>query len=125
MKIMVVDDHPGFRQVMISLLQTTGAEILECEDGVRAIREYSNFQPDVVLMDIAMKGMDGLTATRQITTRFPSARVFILTQFDDPDLRQAAKQAGATGYLRKDDLSPLQRLFECPRPGSSGNPEPV
>jgi DNA-binding NarL/FixJ family response regulator len=110
MRIMLVDDHPGFRKVVMALLQLPGAEFLECEDGLKALREYPRFRPDVVLMDIEMKGLDGLNATIQITTAFPGARVFMLTQYDDPDLRLAAEKAGAAGYFLKDDLQQMQNL---------------
>ncbi len=125
MKIMLVDDHPAFRQVVKTLLQGTGAEFAECEDGSEAVREYPRFRPDLVLMDIAMKGLDGLKATRQIKTSFPAARVFMLTQYDDADLRLAAEQAGAAGYLLKDDLSQLQLLLKSPEPKSRADSSPT
>ncbi len=107
---MLVDDHAAFRQVVRAMLQGPGAEFVECEDGLDAVREYVRARPDVVLMDIAMKGLDGLNATIQIRTAFPQARVFMLSQYDDPDLRSAAREAGAAGYLLKDDLSQLGAL---------------
>ncbi len=110
MKIMLVDDHPGFRRVVKALLQAPGAEFVECQDGLDAVREYVRTRPDLVLMDVAMKGLDGLNATIQIRTACPEARVFMLTQYDDPDLRSAALEAGAAGYLLKDDLSQLRSL---------------
>ncbi len=118
---MLVDDHAGFRQVVQNLLQAAGVEWAECEDGAEAVREYPRVRPDVVLMDIAMKGLDGLQATRQIRRAFPEARVIMLTQYDDPDLRLAAKEAGAVGYLLKDDLSQLQLVLSSPEPGRSTN----
>lgn len=110
MRIMLVDDHPGFRQVIKALLQASGAEFVECEDGLEAASEYVRTHPDLVLMDIAMKGLDGLNATIRIRTACPDARVFMLTQYDDPDLRSAAREAGASGYFLKEDLSQLPGL---------------
>ena len=109
-RIMLVDDHPGFRELVKSLLGAPGAEFVECEDGLDAVREYVRARPDLVLMDISMKGLDGLNATVQIRTACPEARVFMLTQYDDLDLRAAAREAGAAGYLLKDDLSQLRNL---------------
>jgi DNA-binding NarL/FixJ family response regulator len=57
-----------------------------------------------------MKAMDGLEATRQIINHFPGVKVCILTQYDDPSLREAAHEAGACGYLLKDDLSHVQNF---------------
>ncbi len=113
---MLVDDHPGFRQVVKTMLQTGGVEFVECEDGDAAVREYSRFRPDLVLMDIAMKSLDGLSATARIKSRFPTARILMLTGYDDPHLRLAAEQAGAAGYLLKDDLVQLQLLLHPPAP---------
>ncbi len=121
MTIMVVDDHPGFRQVVKALLQAKGADIVECEDGLEAVRAYARARPDLVLMDISMKGLDGLNATIQIKTACPTARVFMLTQYDDPDLRSAAEEAGADGYLLKDDLSQLHALLQSGAAGAVPN----
>ncbi len=107
---MLVDDHAGFRQVVKALLQDAGAEFIECGSGREAVRDYVRMQPDLVLMDIAMKDVDGLTATAQIKSAAPTARIVMLTQYDDPELRTAAERAGAAGYLLKDDLSQVQRL---------------
>lgn len=107
MKIMIVDDHSGFRQVVRTMIQSTGAEIVECEDGAQALKQYPSCRPDLVLMDIEMRGLDGLQATARIKASFPTARILMLTQYDDPELRVAARKAGATGYLLKDNLSQL------------------
>lgn len=125
MKIMLVDDHPGFRRVVKILLQNTKAEFVECDDGSDAVRSYATAQPDVVLMDIAMKGLDGIKATLRIRTAFPAARVFILTQYDDPDLRTAAREAGASGYFLKDDLSQVQTLVRSLTPGTETGESPI
>lgn len=109
---MIVDDHAGFRQVVQAMLQTMGAEIAECADGLEAVARYAEFQPHMVLMDVAMKGLDGLRATAQIKARFPAARVLILTEYNDRRLQRAAMQAGACGYLLKEDLSQLQSVLQ-------------
>ena len=110
---MLVDDHAAFREMVRTLLRTTDAAIIECEDGWEAATRYADFQPDIVLMDLAMPGLDGLGATAQIKARFPTARIVILTQYDDPDLRLAARQAGACDCLSKHDLSRLDRLVQA------------
>ncbi len=113
---MIVDDHAAFRQVVLMGLKTLEAESTECADGQEAVAQYPQFRPEIVLMDIAMKGLDGLDATAQIKARFPDAQIFILTQHDDPGLREAALQAGACRYLLKDDLSQLWALLRSPPP---------
>ncbi len=109
---MLVDDHAAFRQVVKTVLQPLGAQFVECQDGQEAVAAYPQLQPDVVLMDIAMKGTNGLTATAQIVGRFPDARIVILTQYDECELRSAAEQAGACGFLVKDDLAQVRTLLQ-------------
>ncbi len=107
---MIVDDHVDFRRLVRLLLQPIGAEFIECNNGLEALEQCAQFPPDLVLMDIEMTGMDGLSATAQITTHFPAASVIILSQYDDPDLRAAAQAAGACGYVLKENLSQLSGI---------------
>lgn len=119
MKILIVDDHTAFRQMVKTVLAALPAEFAECADGQQAVAHYRQFRPDIVLMDIAMKDQDGLKTTAQIKALFPDARVFMLTQYDDPDLREAAQRAGACGYVLKENLPQLQALLQArPVPGS-------
>jgi len=68
---MVVDDHPGFRRLVSNLLKGEGREFLECADAESSVRDYPQFRPDLVLMDIAMQGVDGIHATKQLKASFP------------------------------------------------------
>ena len=81
------------------------AEVVgECSDGREALAEYRRLRPDVVVMDVEMKDLDGIAATRQILDADPQARVVIVTNHDNEDLRRAARQAGAVRYIVKEDL---------------------
>ncbi len=119
MRILIIDDHAAFRQVVKMRLRAAGVDWVECEDGKNAVAQYPLVLPDLVLMDISMKEMDGLRATAQIKARDPGARIVILTEYDDPDLRQAAEQAGACDYLLKEDLSRLSELLRSLSFGTS------
>ena len=66
-------------------------------------------------MDIGMGKLDGLEATRRIISSYPLARIVMLTQYDDPALRQAAREAGAQGYFTKGNLLPLRQMLEGER----------
>jgi two-component system chemotaxis response regulator CheY len=123
LKIMIVDDHVPLRRLVKSLLRPLASEVVECGNGQEAVDRYPQVQPDVVLMDIAMKPLDGLQASRQITARFPHARIFILTQYDEAGLRASAKRAGARGYLLKDNLLELPQLIEEQTRGGPGRRE--
>ncbi len=111
MRLMLVDDHAAFREVVKTVLKKPGMEFLECETGQEAVAAFPRFNPDFVLMDIAMKGLDGLQAAARIKNSFPGARILMLTQYDDADLREAALKAGACGYVLKEDLAELEPLL--------------
>ena len=110
MRVLVVDDDPAVRKLVRFLLGDV-AEVHECEDGAEALPAYERHEPDWVLMDLSMRGVNGLAALRQILAAHPEARVAILTQHDSPTLRSAAAQAGARRYFLKDDLTQLRALF--------------
>jgi DNA-binding NarL/FixJ family response regulator len=100
------------RRLIRSLVASVAGEICECADGAEVLALYNLEQPDFVLMDIQMEGMHGITATRRIKATDASARVVIVTDYDQPDLREAAGQAGACGYVLKENLLELVRLLK-------------
>lgn len=102
--IVVVDDHPVVRNGLVSLLRTIPQlEVVgEAADGETAVQVVDEHQPDVVLMDVRMPGMDGIEATRIIREQTPRSRVLILTMHDDDATVFTAMKAGAQGYLLKE-----------------------
>ncbi len=112
MKILIVDDRePARRMIKRYLCHLTG-EFGECTDGADALDAYRAFMPDWVLMDWEMKQMDGLAAMRDIIRAFPAARIVMVTQYCDVELRRAANEAGACGFFPKDDLLDLSEFFK-------------
>jgi CheY-like chemotaxis protein len=109
---LIVDDYAPMRQTLRALLSPIASAIREATDGAEAMRLFTEEQSDWVIMDIQMKPVSGLEATRTIRARFPAARIIIVTQYDDSDLRAEAARAGACAYLLKDDLAALIRFFE-------------
>ncbi len=111
MTILIVEDSEPMRQLLKKLLGDLAETIIECEDGAQALEAYRLCQPDWVLMDIRLKEMDGLAATRQINAAFPEAKIVIVTSYDDNRLRVAANNAGACGYVHKDNLLELRQIL--------------
>jgi DNA-binding NarL/FixJ family response regulator len=85
--------------------------VWECSDGRQALAAFQEYRPDIVLMDVQMPDMDGLTATKQIRDLEPSACIVMVTDHDDDDLRKAAAEAGASDYLLKQDLMNLSEVL--------------
>ncbi len=102
-RVLLVDDHPLFRDGLASLLERDGRfqVVGQAGDGEAAVAAAARLNPDIVLMDIQMPGMDGLEATRRLMAAQPDLKVIMLTVSDqDEDLFEAIK-AGAQGYLLK------------------------
>jgi two-component system KDP operon response regulator KdpE len=111
MTILIVDDNPAVRRLIRTVIAASKADVVECMNGVEAVAAYGDRHPDVVLMDLDMPELDGLSATRQIRAADPAAHIIVVTNYDDPDLREAAQHAGARDYVLKANLLDLQRLL--------------
>jgi CheY-like chemotaxis protein len=112
MTVLIVEDNAGVRLLIRHEIDKATTQIWECHDGADALSFYDNHRPDVILMDIRMPRMDGLAATRQIRELYPIARIVIVTNCDDEDLRLAAREAGACGYVLKQNLVDLASLMD-------------
>lgn len=104
--VLIADDEPSFRSGLRALLGSAdGLDIVgDAADGEEVIRLAAELQPDVVLMDINMPGINGIEATRQVLATSPHIAVLMLTMFEDDDSVFAAMRAGAHGYLLKGAL---------------------
>ena len=104
MKILIVEDNPKMRQLIRRVVDDFSSEVYECADGAVALSAYTRHLPVWVLIDIDLPHLDGLEATRQIIIDFPDAHILMVTNYDDARLRKAAADAGACGYVLKDNL---------------------
>lgn len=109
--VLVVEDNAAMRTLIRSLVARVAPTVHECEDGASAVDLYVRLRPDWVLMDINLGGMDGLAATRAIRQSDPAARVIIVTELDDEGYRRAAEDAGACGFVLKENLLRLPALL--------------
>ena len=106
-RVLLVDDQRLVREGLKSLLeiQPDITIVAEAENGKCAIEQFDQHRPDVVLMDVRMPIMDGVSATQYLTQHQPTVKVMILTTFDDDEFVADAMQVGAKGYLLKDTPS--------------------
>jgi len=112
-RILIVDDSQPMRELLRMTLGDAAVVVGECEDGSDALDAYTRLQPDWVLMDIDMKNMDGIAATKQIIAAYPKAKVVIVTDYDDIELRRAASEAGANRYVIKEDLLSVLEILKA------------
>lgn len=106
MKVLVADDHPMFVEGLVSLLRALGEDVIAAaSNGAEAVRLSVELRPDLVLMDLTMPVLDGISAIRQLGEAAPSIAVLVLTMRDDEQSIQAALAAGARGYLLKEATS--------------------
>jgi DNA-binding NarL/FixJ family response regulator len=110
-RVLVADDHAVVRSGIAQLIESAPdlELVAACEDGASAVAAAAETAPDVALMDLAMPGMDGIEATREIVRAAPKTHVVILTSYSDTDRILAALESGAVGYLLK-DAEPEQLL---------------
>ena len=114
-RVLIVDDHPHIRDSLGRLLETTAD--VKCvgaaEDGESAPELCKRLTPNVVLMDLRLPGIDGVEATRRVMAACPNVRVLVLTSVEATWMFEQAIEAGAVGYLLKDE--PIGRIIEAIR----------
>ncbi len=102
-RLLIADDHPVYRDGLHVLLRTLAGTVVvgEATTGEEAIQRAMELQPDVILMDVRMPGLNGIEATRRILATSPHIGILVLTMYEDDDSVFAAMQAGARGYILK------------------------
>jgi len=119
-RLLIADDHLIVRQGLRLILETEdGFELVgEASDGAEAVKLASELQPDVILMDLRMPGMDGLTAIEHLAESQPEIAIVILTTFNEDELMVRGLRAGAKGFLLKD--TGREALFDSIRAAARG-----
>lgn len=111
MSFLIVDDNSVMRRTIRHVVGEFAGEIVECVDGAEALAAYRKHSPDWVLMDVEMREKDGLTATREICAKFSNAKIVIVTKHGDAEMREAARAAGACGFVVKENLLSLREIL--------------
>lgn len=116
--ILLVDDSMFMRKVLMRMVGNTHRIIGEAGDGLNAVKRYKDLKPDAVLMDIVMPEMDGITATREITSTHPDAKIIMCTSMGQEGKIKKAMDAGAKGYIVKpfqqqDVLKEIESVLGC------------
>lgn len=104
LRVLIADDHPLFRHGIRALLESTPGFVVvgEASAGEEAIVHATELQPDIILMDVQMPGINGIEATRQILRESPNIRILMVTMFEDDASVFTAMRSGARGYVLKD-----------------------
>src|SRR3990172_4934764 len=117
-RVIVADDHPLIREgIIASLGRARDIRVVgEARNGEEAVMLVNNLRPDVVLMDLDMPAMDGVTAIRILTEKFPGLKILVLSAYEDNQHVYTAMQAGAVGYVikRTDQASLLKVIRSAP-----------
>ena len=125
-KVLLVDDHPLFREGIRALLSAeSDIEVVgEAADGKQAIELAEKLSPNIIVMDLVMPGMNGMQAAQQLHDKYPDIKVLILSMYDDDEYVCQILKAGASGYVLKraasDDL--LRAIREVEKGGSALHP---
>jgi DNA-binding NarL/FixJ family response regulator len=111
MAILIVERHAGMREMLRHMVEPYEAKVYDCSDGADASRLLAQLRPDWVVLDIAMPVEEWVEAARRIKSSDPGARVIVVSDHDDPELRKAAADAGASAYVLRDNLTALTELI--------------
>ncbi|MDH5368772.1 MAG: response regulator [Gammaproteobacteria bacterium] len=110
-RILVVEDSTMMRRVIMKVLKEAGHEIVgEASSGADSIEMYKELQPDIVTMDITMRGMDGITASKEIMKLDSNAQILILSNLDEEKYRDEVEQIGALGLVNKHQTEQILKL---------------
>lgn len=108
---MIVDDHPSAREMIRKFLGLPGITFCECASGDEALLQAREFKPNWITMDVNMPGLDGFQSTQALRAEHPTARVIIVTGYNEPHFRQRSHSVGAVGLICKENLMALRMML--------------
>ena len=107
---MIVDDNKRMRDMIKEMFLPYSEKIVECKDGKEAVETYDSFLPDWVFMDVKMKPMNGIKALTEIKKNHPRAKVVMVTNFVEDEIRSASFDAGAFDFINKENIFRLPEI---------------
>lgn len=112
-RVLIVDDSTFMRKKLRKDITAQGAEIVgEAKDGDEAVKLYHELKPDLVTMDITMRGKDGLTASKEILESDPNAKIIMISVLQSEDYKQIANELGVIGFVAKGDIGALKDILD-------------
>lgn len=112
-RILIVEDSTMMRRIITKTLEEAGHQVIgEASSGAEALEKYEQLQPDLVTMDITMRGMDGITAAKEILSKDSNAKILILSNLDEDKYRDEVERIGAIGLVNKHKSEKILRLIE-------------
>ncbi len=112
-RVLVVDDSTFMRNRLKKALIAQGAEIVgEARDGNEAVKLYQKLKPDLVTMDVTMRGKDGLTASKEIMAIDPNANIVVVTILQEEDYEKIARALGVKGFITKNDFNRIKSILD-------------
>ena len=110
-KIMIVDDSAPMREIIRNIACKDYDLVLECAGGYDAVAQFPQFRPDLILMDVEMRDMDGFVATSKIIRQDPAAKIIFVTNHTTPAFEAKAQELHALGFVSKENLFLLNQLM--------------
>ena len=111
MRLMIVDDHAPARDMIRQFLALPGMTFCECASGDEALKCVREFKPHWITVDINMPGLDGFQCTEALRQEHPSARIVLVTGYNEPQYQQRSREAGAVALINKEDLTALRAML--------------
>ncbi len=120
MKIVIIDDDSIVLVSLKTIIEASGIEVLAAgKNGTEAVELYEKYRPDILLSDIRMEGMDGITAAEKILNKYEEAKILFLTTFSDDEYVVNALKCGAKGYILKQDFEGIVPALQAVYSGQS------
>jgi len=118
--MLIAEDHAEFRRQLLRTLSEYPqyAVVAEVSDGLQAVRNAEELQPDLVLLDLSLPALNGMEAARRIRSVSPNSRIVILSQESSPDIMRGALRMGALGYVLKSEADELPLALETVMKGA-------